>query len=502
MPALSRTAASLSAAALIVTGLTVTGPAAGGALASPGTPASTSASTSASAGVTASDDILDRIRAVPGVTSVSEGSVPAGYRFFLISFRQQVDHRDPAKGTFEQRLTLLHKGTDRPTVMYTSGYGVSQSPGRAEPTQIVDGNQLSMEYRFFSPSIPASPSWPTQLTIWQAATDQHDIIEAFKTVYDQSWLTTGGSKGGMTATYHRRFYPDDVQGSVPYVAPNDVVDTKDVYNEFLSQVGEPACRDAITAVQRRALGPARDGILRTLRSVSAEQGLTWKTVGSLEKAYESAVVDTYFAFWQYQPESACGSVPDARTATRDEIYAFLDGVAGLTFYSDQTLAYYAPYYYQAATQLGSPEPYENRLGDLLKFPGADVAKTFVPRELKPLPRFDRAAMPDVDRWASHRSTQMLYVYGENDPWSAEPFDCGPAASAARRDCFRFYVPGGNHGSSISQLPEAERAVAVQQVREWAGVATADASARSAAAGSWSSVPALDHAPEWTQRRTP
>ncbi|MEU5248697.1 aminopeptidase, partial [Streptomyces asoensis] len=29
------------------------------------------------------------------------------------------------------------------------------NPGRREPTQIVDGNQVSMEYRFFTPSRPS-----------------------------------------------------------------------------------------------------------------------------------------------------------------------------------------------------------------------------------------------------------------------------------------------------------------------------------------------------------
>ena len=107
-------------------------------------------------------------------------------------------------------------------VMYTSGYYGSQNPSRSEPTRIVDGNQLRMEYRFFEPSRPADPDWPGQLTIWQAATDQHRIIQSFQDLYQENWITTGGSKGGMTATYHRHFYPKDVDGTVPYVAPNDV----------------------------------------------------------------------------------------------------------------------------------------------------------------------------------------------------------------------------------------------------------------------------------------
>ena len=232
----------------------------------------------ASAAATADDtaDIADRIKAIPGVSSVTEAAAPAGYRFFKITFTQPVDHKDPSKGTFEQRLTLLHKDTSRPMVMYTGGYYVSQSPSRSEPTQIVDGNQLSMEYRFFEPSRPSNPDWEKELTIWQAATDQHRIIEAFKSVYDQHWITTGGSKGGMTATYHRRFYPDDVNGTVPYVAPNDVKDDKDAYNAWLAGVGsDQGCRDTLIGLERRVLGRDREWFSQKVADVSAANGYTY-----------------------------------------------------------------------------------------------------------------------------------------------------------------------------------------------------------------------------------
>lgn len=440
-------------------------------------------------------DILVRIREVPGVAAVTEATAPAGYRFFRIQFRQPVDQRQPRGATFEQRITLLHKDTSRPMVMYTSGYNVSQNPSRSEPTQIVDGNQISMEYRFFDPSRPATADWPRQLTIWQAATDQHRIIEAFKRIYDENWLTTGGSKGGMTATYHRRFYPRDVQGTVPYVAPNDVVDSDDVYNDFLDRVGtDQSCRDALTAVQRRVLGPDRAWFTARTDQEATALGYTWNIVGSLEVGMESAIVDMYFAFWQYSLQADCAGVPIAATATNEEIWSFFEQVSPMTVYADQSVGFYTPYYYQAAYQLGAPEPYENRIGDLLLHPGSDVALTFVPAELKPID-FDEAAMPDVDSWVSRKSRQMLYVYGGNDPWSAEPFDCG--RKAEKRECVRYYVPGGNHGSNIAKLPEAERARATQLVLDWAGLAPYDeASETVARTGEPASVPALDKQPDY------
>jgi hypothetical protein len=83
------------------------------------------------------------------------------------------------------------------------------------------------------------------LTIWQAAADEHDAVQAFKRIYPGKWLATGASKGGMTATCFRRFFPGDVDGTIPYVAPNNVVDSADRYPEFLANVGDPACRASL-----------------------------------------------------------------------------------------------------------------------------------------------------------------------------------------------------------------------------------------------------------------
>ncbi|MEV5003729.1 S28 family serine protease [Nocardioides sp. LML1-1-1.1] len=425
----------------------------------------------------ATADIRDQVAALPGVTSVTEATAPAGYRFFKITFRQPVDHRHPRAGTFEQRLSLLHKDTARPMVMYTSGYNLSANPSRSEPTQIVDGNQLSMEYRFFEPSIPAKPDWPKQLTIWQAASDQHRIIKSFQRLYRENWLTTGGSKGGMTATYHRRFFPADVDGTIPYVAPNDVDNDRDAYNRFLANVGtDPACRAALTAVQRRILGPDRAWFLERTRQDAEATGDTWNVLGSLDRGMETAVVDLYFTFWQYSPQSACADVPGP-DATKEQVWDWTQGVVPLTGYLDQGLLGTLAYYYQAAYQLGWYEAYEAPLADVLHFPGGWGGANFVPAELKPI-RFDRRAMPDIDRWVRTRSTNMLYVYGGNDPWGAEQFTCGKRAE--RRECSVHVVAGGTHGARIAQLPEAERLKVTAQILDWAGLGSSDKASKAVA----------------------
>ncbi|MFE4538143.1 S28 family serine protease [Streptomyces scopuliridis] len=432
-----------------------------------GTVATAGAATAAdrSAGQqTASDttDIKDRILAIPGMSLIQEKPYE-GYRYFVLNYTQPVDHRKPSKGTFQQRITLLHKDTNRPTVFFTSGYNVSTNPSRSEPTRIIDGNQVSMEYRFFTPSRPQPADW-SKLDIWQAASDQHRIFTALKKIYPKNWLSTGGSKGGMTATYFERFYPRDMDGVVAYVAPNDVWNNEDsAYDRFFQRVGTKECRDKLNAVQREAL-VRREPLEEKFKEWADANGATFNTIGTLDKAYEATVLDFVWGFWQYSLLSDCDSIP-AATVSDQEIYDTVDAISGFSAYTDQGLTTYTPYYYQAGTQLGSPDIKQPHLGNLSRY-GYQPPRNFVPRDI-PM-KFNPLTMPDVDNWVRNNANQMLFVYGENDPWGAEPFRLGRGA----RDSYVYVAPGANHGANVAGLVPDQQAKATARILAWAGVAPA------------------------------
>ncbi|MES9519979.1 S28 family serine protease [Streptomyces capoamus] len=407
-------------------------------------------------------DIKDRLLSIPGMSLVQEKPYP-GYRYFVLNYTQPVDHRHPDRGTFQQRITVLHKDVTRPTVFYTSGYNVSTTPSRREPTQIVDGNQVSLEYRFFTPSRPAPADW-SKLDIWQAASDQHRVYEALKPVYSANWLATGGSKGGMTATYYERFYPRDMDGVVAYVAPNDVVNKEDsAYDRFFERVGTQECRDRLNAVQREAL-VRRARLEKKYAAYAAEKGYTFDTIGGLDKAYEAVVLDYVWGFWQYSLLKDCDTVPaDATTATDDEIWASVDTISGFSAYTDQGLETYTPYYYQAGTQLGAPTIHFPHIERKLIRYGYQPPRNFVPRSI-PM-RFRPHAMRDVDTWVRHHADHMLFVYGQNDPWGSERFRLGAGA----RDSYVFTAPGMNHGANVAGLTPDQKALATARVLDWAGL---------------------------------
>ncbi len=408
-------------------------------------------------------ELIEDLHALPGVTSVEEATAPAGFRFFRMTFRQPVDHLRPGGATFEQRVTLLHRDVSRPMVLYTSGYNVSTGPNRSEPTRLLDGNQLSVEQRFFTPSRPEPADW-SKLNIWQAAVDHHRLVQSFKRLYAGKWISTGASKGGMTSVYHRRFFPADVDGTVAYVAPNDSVNVEDSrYTRFFRTVGTPACRAALLALQKEALGPRRAELLARVQATAAESGLTFEeTIGTADRSLELTVLDTPWAFWQYLTQDDCATVPPA-SATTDAIYDWIDGVAGWTFYTDEGLAPYIPYYFQAGTQLGWPQPSFSELRGLTRYPGLYEPRAVVPRTL-PM-RFDPLRMLDVDLWVRLQGSRLMFVYGGNDPWGSEPFRTSPWT----RDSYWYEVPGGNHGSNIAALTPAEQLTATAALQRWAAL---------------------------------
>lgn len=434
------------------------------------------------------DDLVERLEKIEGLTIVKEEPPPApGFRFFYLTYQQPVDHERPSKGTFEQRFSLLHRDTSRPMVLHTTGYYLVERAFRAEPTRLLDGNQISVEQRFFEPSRPEPANWK-KLTIEQAAADHHRLVTALKPIYDQKWISTGASKGGMTSVYHRRFYPNDVDGVVAYVAPNDAHNRFDrAYDEFFEGVGStPACQDALETLQKEAL-ERRDELVRRYEEYAAAEGLHFDQVfKSADKAFEMTVLDTAWAFWQYSTEADCGSVP-AETASTDAIWTFIDNVTGFSFYADEGILPYAPYFYQAATQLGWPSLKFKHLRGQREYPHLYQANSSLPDELKS--RHDPRPMLRVDHWVKRKSAQMLFVYGENDPWGAEPFvDSG-------RDSFTFTAPGANHGANIAALEADDGQQATAALRRWAGVSGAQARSAAAASGHIAGLDNYDPADE-------
>jgi hypothetical protein len=409
-------------------------------------------------------DIKDRLACIPGLTvaeitddpDAAQPVVPAGYRRFDLALVQPVDHDDPKSPTFTQRLSLLHVSETAPMVLASSGYGLST--GRGELTRTFTSNQIQVEHRFFAPSVPVPPQW-TDLTIRQSAADYHAIVAKLKPIYGGHWVNTGASKGGMTSVYHRRFYPGDLDGTVAYVAPN-VYGTEDArFVAFLSQVGGAAyaaCRAAIVELQKTVL-TRRDEITPLMQG-------TYDRLGGKPIALEHAVLEMPFTFWQYtdpaDAQSGCGAIP-AAGAPIATLFGFFAQVTQLGNYGDTGFDYFAPYYYQAATELGAPGVDDAPIASLLRYRATYSVTTYAPKGVPTV--FDPAAMVDVATWVKTDGVSLMFIYGEYDPWSAGAFALGAA-----RDSFVYVAAGKNHGAKLTGLTSAEKQTALSTLERWMG----------------------------------
>ncbi|HJV21900.1 MAG TPA: S28 family serine protease [Holophagaceae bacterium] len=408
-------------------------------------------------------DILLALQATPGVSDVTEvTSTLAGTRFFRFHLTQAVDHTAVGGPTFPQFVTLLYRSRTAPVVLATTGYAISQNPGQGEPTRILGANQITMEHRFFNTSTPAPADW-TKLSIQQSAADEHQVVTALKPLFSGKWLNTGGSKGGMTALFHRRFYPNDVDVTLAYVAPINLANGDTRYPPFIDARGDTATRLAIEAWQQ-AIFSKRAEVLALLQADAMAQGQTFNALGA-DKTLEFAVLESPFVLWQYGNAALAAQVP-AAGANAQQLYAYLDqvnsGVVGT--WADSTLSYYQAYYQQCANQLGYPANKESHLTGL-SYPGQDVPAIYPP------PGASKAydggvAMQDIQTWMDTAARKVILVYGENDPWTAGALTVTAAAQA--RDVHKYIAPLGNHGSKLASLTSADANAAYALLAQWMG----------------------------------
>ncbi len=238
---------------------------------------------------------------------------------YVTYFTQPLDHRHPEKGSFRQRVIVSHVGFDRPTVIVTEGYGAAYALNpkyREELSELLDANMIFVEYRYFLESTPEPKDWQ-YLTAENSADDLHAVRNAFKSIYPGKWIATGISKGGQTTLLYRTFYPDDVDISVPYVAPLCYGAEDGRHEPFLRKVSTPEDRKRIEDFQLEVL-KRKAALLPRFKKYCDEKGLKFRA--PVEEIYDYCVLEYSFALWQWG--TPFSSIP-ATTASDDEIFAHL-----------------------------------------------------------------------------------------------------------------------------------------------------------------------------------
>lgn len=385
-----------------------------------------------------------------------------GNKFFTetwkIMVRQPLDHKDTTKGFFLQRVFVADKGTNRPTLLITEGYGAGYASSMRyinELSNILNSNQITVEHRYFGESAPTPLNWD-YLTTRNANTDHHRIVEMFKKYYSGKWVNTGISKGGQTAAYHRYYFPDDVDVTVAYVGPLNFKVEDGRHEPFIRNVpGNPELRKKIEDYQLATL-KNRQTIMPMLQEFVKQKNYTFRI--PLDEVLDYCVLEYSFALWQWG--NMVDKVPDAN-APVDELFKHLMIVSGPSYFALEEMKAIQPFFVQAARELGyygyDTKPFEKYLS--IKSAEKYLPKLFLPDgvTVKFRPKFAKK----VHRFIQDSDEKIMFIYGAFDPWTATAFEVPD-----KPNYLKIVKPGGSHSTRIGNLPADQKEKVLKTLKDW------------------------------------
>ncbi len=402
-----------------------------------------------------SQTIRQQLEAIPGVKVVQKKAAKQFTESYTLLVTQPLDHSNPDKGTFTQRVFLSFNDPSAPMVMTTEGYQAEYANNGLfveELAQILKCNQVVVEHRYFAGSKPQNAEWD-YLTVENAANDHHRIIEMLKPIFSGKWITTGISKGGQTSIYHRTFFPNDVDATVAYVAPINIAqeDPRQIY--FLKAVGPDSTRNRIIDYQRSVL-KNRTAITQLMTKLAAKNNYTF--VMSVDSTLDYLILEYPFSFWQWGVKSSLipktGSSPET-------LWNHLNEIVGLTAYTQPGMLPTEAFFYQAYSEIGYYGYDTTNLSKYLSVKGGYISnKILIPKGAKPV--FNPLTLQKVRDFIALKGENILYLYGEIDPWSASA-----AMPTTATNSKRIVSLGNSHITRISNLSDEQKAEALDWLKK-------------------------------------
>ncbi len=374
---------------------------------------------------------------------------------YKLMIKQPINHENPDDGHFYQKVYLNHRGFDNATVQVTEGYNRSYNR-LYELSNFIEANQATVEHRFFGESMPDSLDYQ-YLNFEQVTSDHHRINQLLRQIYKGKFVATGISKGGTTTIFYRYFYPNDVDISVPYVAPlNYELEEKRIYH-FLDTIGSDECRANTLAFQKRLL-KNREYNIERLKWYAKGKNIHF-TYLNLEEAFEYAVLEYPFSLWQWG--TSCDEIPIGDAADEDDLNHLVE-VSGIDFFADESMEAYASHYYQSGTQMGyygyEIEDFEGLIKALDI--GENPSAVFMPNKMEV--EWNPKLTNKVAKWIKNNGNQFVYINGLNDTWSATRV---PVSKEV--DALWFNMEGESHGTArIKNLSEEDQTLLRNTLTKW------------------------------------
>lgn len=407
--------------------------------------------------IAAPGELKEKLSTLKGISNIEVLTSNHYAEKYVVRITQPLDPKNDAAGTFTQRVIVSHVGFDRPTILVTEGYGAAYALSdryQEELSKLLDANVVFVEYRYFLESTPDPLNWD-YLTAENSAYDLHNVTQTFKNIYSGKWISTGISKGGQTTTLYRAFFPDDVDFSVPYVAPLNR-ETEDRRHEpFLNKVGTKAERQKIKNFQTEVLKRKAD-LLPLLEAFCAANKLEFRI--PMAEVLDYCVLEYPFALWQWG--TSVSTIPSL-SSDNETIFKYLVGISGPDYFAENQPN--VSFFVQAARELGyygyDTKPFEKYL--TIQSSKGYLNSIMLPQNAGTI-EFRPELYNKVYNFLKENDPKMIFIYGEVDPWSATRV---PDFKGKKNQ--QVYVqPGGSHRARISNMPEDIKEKILIQINQW------------------------------------
>ncbi len=409
----------------------------------------------------ADEQFRQRLAQLPNVVEATEVTDQAGFKGrYILKCSQPLDHQDPSKGTFTQRVIVMDQGTDRPTLLVTEGYGADYAVSpryNDELSTYFNTSIVFVEHRYFLESTPSPCDWQ-YLSDRQAMADLHEVVVSLKNLYNRKWISTGVSKGGEPCMEFRSYYPNDVDVSVPFVGPvcTAVVDGR--HEPFLRSVGTEAERQWIEAYQTAVLKKKAD-LMPRFKEYCDQNKLEFYI--PLEEVFDYCVLEYSFSVWQWGKN--VWSIPEA-TAPDSVLYKELIAVVPPSYFSTTgDVSFFAQAYRELGYYGYDIKPFKKYLS--IKSAKNYVRDVMLPPELRDI-KFDKTVSRHIIKYLKGNDPQMICIYGEVDPWSAAGVTW---LQKYKKQNLKVYVkPRGSHSTRIGNMPAEQRDEILATLSSWLG----------------------------------
>lgn len=398
---------------------------------------------------------LQNLAGISDVKPLESEAYPEKYVFFI---NQALDPHHPEAGSFKQRVILSHVGFDRPTVLVTEGYAAHYATNpryQEELSKLFNANLVFVEYRYFGESMPDPCNWQ-YLTVENSLYDLHRITTTLKPLYAQKWIATGISKGGQTTMFYRTYFPDDVDISVPYVAPLNKSLEDGRHEPFLAeQVSTSENRKRVQDFQLEVL-KRKKKLLPLFEKHCKDKGYTFRI--PIAEVYDYNILEYSFALWQWgTPVSEIPSL----SADDKTIFNHFITICEPDYFSEQSP--YPSFNVQAAKELGyygyDIKPFKKYL--TIKTSKDYLRKVMLPAELSDI-KFDATLYNKVVKFLKENDPEMIYIYGGDDPWTAS----GVTWLKDKKNIKVYILPGGNHRTRINSFDTQTQEEIKTQIQDW------------------------------------